>query len=276
MNTPHLLHGIIDTHIHTNPDTRKRRLNDLELAQEAARVGAKAIVIKSHQVSTMDRAQIAQFIVPDVKVFGGIVLNSYIGGINPAAVDIAIDLGAKFIWLPTAQSFHEKKLQEKNDGIQSVVDRKPIPSLVEILKKIAQANVILATGHLAPEETLIVVEAAKKLGVKKILINHPEWWSINMTLAQQKELSQYGVYFERCYATRPPGQDYIKNFETNLKSIEAIGYQSTILATDGGQMENPIWSDAYTEMITFFLDQGYSKEILHQITSQNAAQLLDI
>ena len=74
-----------------------------------------------------------------------------------------------------------------------------------------------------------------------------------MILAQQKQLSQYGVYFERYYATRPPGQDYIKNFETNLKSIEVIGYQSTILATDGGQME-----------------------ILHQITSQNAAQLLDI
>ena len=166
MNTPHLLHGIIDTHIHTNPDTRQRRLNDIQLAQEAARVGAKAIVIKSHQVSTMDRAQITQFVVPDVKIFGGIVLNSYIGGINPAAVDIAIDLGAKFIWLPTAQSFHEQKLQGKNGGIHSVVDGKPIPALIEILKKIAQANVILATGHLAPEKTLIVAEAAKKLGVK--------------------------------------------------------------------------------------------------------------
>ena len=98
--TETLLNGIIDIHIHTNPDVRGRRLSDLQLAAEARRVGARAIVIKSHLVTTMDRASIAREAVPGIEVFGGIVLNPHVGGLNAVAVDTAIKLGAKIVWLP--------------------------------------------------------------------------------------------------------------------------------------------------------------------------------
>ncbi|MDU2064621.1 MAG: DUF6282 family protein [Sporomusaceae bacterium] len=271
-----LLQGVIDTHIHTNPDVRLRRLNDIELAREALRVGAKAIVIKSHLVPTMDRASIAEFVVPGIRVFGGLTLNSYVGGINPAAVEVAIKMGAKIIWLPTADSSHEKRLQGKSGGVTSVVDRKVTPELLAVLKLIAEHNIVLGTGHLAPEETLIVVETAKQVGVQKIIVNHPEWWSINMSLAQQKELAQYGVFFERCYATRPPGEGYRKNFAINLEAVAAIGYESTILATDGGQTENPLWSEALAEHIDFFVQSGVSRVAIDQMTKINPAKLLDL
>ena len=272
-----LLKGIIDIHIHTNPDTRLRRFNDIELAQEAASVEAKAIVIKSHLVPTMDRASIAEFVVPKIRVFGGVVLNSYVGGINPAAVDVAIKMGAKIIWLPTSESEHEKKMQGKSGGIACVADNKPIPALSEVLKIIAENDVVLATGHLSPKESLIVVEEAKKLGVKKILINHPEWWSIAMTIDTQKELAQYGVFFERCYATRPPGdKDYTKNFATNLEAINQLGYESTVLATDGGQTENPMWSDEWVEIIEFMINAGISQNNLDKMTKENPAKLLNM
>ena len=48
--------GVIDMHVHTNPDLRLRAYDDLELTDAAVKVGARAIVIKTHQGTTMDRA----------------------------------------------------------------------------------------------------------------------------------------------------------------------------------------------------------------------------
>lgn len=48
--------GLIDLHIHSAPDIRERKMNDLELMEAAVRLEARAIVIKSHFVSTQDRA----------------------------------------------------------------------------------------------------------------------------------------------------------------------------------------------------------------------------
>ena len=53
------LKGICDMHVHTNPDLRHRAYSDLELADAAVRVGARAIVIKSHLGFTVNRAAIA-------------------------------------------------------------------------------------------------------------------------------------------------------------------------------------------------------------------------
>lgn len=276
MEYMNFLEGVIDLHIHTNPDIRQRRLNDIELAREAARVKARAIVIKSHLVPTMDRAAIAEHVVPGVRVFGGIVLNPYVGGLNKAAVDVALQLGAKFVWLPTSWSSHERKLQGKNDGVVCVEDNKVVPELIDILKLVAGKRAILATGHLAPDEIVIVVDTARKLGVEKILINHPEWWSISMSIDLQKELATYGVYFERCYANRFPGKDYQKNFFTNLEAIEKVGYESTVIATDGGQLENPIWSEALGEYIAFLHKEGISQSIIDVMTKKTPAKLLDL
>ena len=50
------LKGVIDLHIHSGPDLRERRLDDLQLMEAAVERGIRAIVIKSHHVPTVDRA----------------------------------------------------------------------------------------------------------------------------------------------------------------------------------------------------------------------------
>ncbi|MBS1229129.1 MAG: hypothetical protein H6R17_2406 [Proteobacteria bacterium] len=273
--TENLLHGVIDIHIHTNPDIRTRRLSDLQLATEARRVGARAIVIKSHLVTTMDRASIAREAVPGIDVFGGIVLNAQVGGLNAVAVDTAIKMGAKLVWLPTSSSANERRRQGKSDGVETVVDGRVVPGLIPILKLIAQSDIALATGHLTPAETLIVVEEARKQGVAKIVVNHPEWATVDMSIDDQKRLAQFDVYFERCYA-RNVGGKYEKNFERNLQAMEALGFESTIVATDGGQVENPLWSDALTEYIGYLLNAGVPKATVDLMTKQNPARVLGL
>jgi len=270
------LRGIVDLHIHSAPDIRVRRHNDIEIAALARKVGARAIVIKSHVVPTMDRAYILQQLMPEIGIYGGITLNPQVGGINPDAVEVAIFQGAKIVWLPTMHSSNGHQAAGKPGGVESVIDGKVVPELVEVLKKIAASNIVLATGHLSPREIFIVVEKAKELGVEKILINHPENRFVNMTLADQKELSGYGVFFERCYA-RPIGNGkYELNFADNLKAIESVGYQSTIIATDGGQVENPIWSIAMGQHLKFLRQAGLSQESIDQMIRVFPARLLGL
>lgn len=270
-----LLQGVVDIHIHTNPDIRLRRLSDLQLAAEARRVGARAIVIKSHLVTTMDRATIAREAVPGIDVFGGIVLNPHVGGLNAVAVDTAIKLGAKIVWLPTSFSANERKRQGKSDGIETVMGGKAAPALIPILKMVAEADIALGTGHGTPAEILVVVEEARKQGVGKIIVNHPEWTTIDMSIDDQKRLAQFDVFFERCYA-RNVGGAYEKNFYRNLKAMEAIGFESTIVATDGGQVENPMWSEALAEYIRFLRQAGVPSAALDRMTKTNPARVLGL
>jgi len=270
-----LLSGVIDIHIHTAPDVRARRLDDLELAAEARRVGARAIVIKSHVVPTAARAQIAGRATPGILVFGGITLNPQVGGLNPAAVETAIKMGAKIVWLPTAWSANDRRRQGRNDGVETVIDGRVVPALVPILEMVAESGVALATGHQSPAECRTVVAEARRRGVKTIVVNHPEWTSIDMSIAEQKALTGYGVYFERCYA-RNVGGRYEKNLRRNLEAIEALGFESTIVATDGGQVENPLWSEALSEYIAFLLDAGLPRAAVDRMTKENPARVLGI
>lgn len=270
-----LLQGVIDIHIHTSPDVRVRRLTDLELAAEAKRVGARAVVIKSHVVPTACRAFIAQQATPGVQVFGGVTLNPHIGGLNALAVETALKLGGKFVWLPTAWSANDRKLAGHNDGIEVLDNGKVVPELAGILKLVASYNAVLGTGHLTPKESLIIIEEARKLGVQKIVVNHPEWTTVNMSIAEQKELAGFDVYFERCYARAVKGK-YESNLKRNLEAMEALGFESTIVATDGGQVENPLWSEALAEYIGFLLAAGVPQKTVDMMTKTTPAKLLDL
>ena len=95
------LTGLVDIHIHTAPDTVARRIDDLQAAREARAAGMRAILIKSHVTCTADRAAIVEKAVDGIRVLGGLALNEPVGGLNPHAVDAALRLGAKEIWMPT-------------------------------------------------------------------------------------------------------------------------------------------------------------------------------
>ena len=78
--------GVCDMHVHTNPDLRLRAYDDFELADAAIRVGARAIVIKTHLGFTVNRAYLTNQYVKRVygentgfTMYGGVVMNKYTG-----------------------------------------------------------------------------------------------------------------------------------------------------------------------------------------------------
>lgn len=280
------LKGVIDLHVHSNPDVRFRAYDDFELMEAGIRVGARAIVIKSHQGSTVERAYLCNRYNErihsggnDFVMFGGITLNRHVGGINPAAVENALKLGGKIVWLPTLSTRnHMLKLGTSTDGCVDVVrDGKIVPELKDVLRLVKDHGVILATGHLSPQECVIVVEAARAMGVRKIVVSHPEWWIVGMSLEQQlRMVRDYDVYLERCFAQNMGGGRYKSNLPDNLEAIRTCGYRNVLISTDGGQVENPHWEIALERYIQFMAEHGIPAQWIHHMTHDAQASLLGL
>lgn len=280
------LKGVIDMHVHSNPDIRHRAYDDFELMEAAIRVGARAIVIKTHQGTTVDRAylcnrhnEIMHHGDNDFTMFGSVTLNRQMGGLNAAAVESGLKLGAKVIWLPTqsARNNLEKQKGDLTKAVEVIRDGKIVPELQDIFQLIKDFDVVLGTGHLSPEEIFRVVEAARNAGVRKIVVTHPEWWMVGMSLEDQVRLVQdYDIILEHCFAQPMGGGKYKSNLPLNLEAIQACGYKNVMVSTDGGQVENPFWEAALEQYIQYLADHGISEEQIFYMTHEIQTRLLNL
>ncbi len=280
------LKGVIDMHVHSNPDIRHRAYDDFELTEAAVRVGARAIVIKTHQGTTVDRAYLCNRYNErvhggdnDFTMFGGVTMNRQVGGINPAAVESGLKLGAKVIWLPTqsARNHLVKNKADTTNCVEVVKDGKVVPELNSVFQLIKDHDAVLGTAHVSPEECFRVVEAARDAGVKKIVVTHPEWWLVGMSLEDQVRIvKDYDVILEHCYAQPLGGGKYKSNLEMNLEAVRACGYEHVMVCTDGGQVENPNWEIALEEYMQYLADHGITESQLYYMTHTIQAGLLGI
>jgi hypothetical protein len=219
-------------------------------------------------------AAAVQGCVPDLEVFGGLALNEWVGGLNPAAVEAAIAMGAKEIWMPTLSAENERaRLGRPGTGI-TVLDGggRLKPPVAEILRMIAARDIILGTGHLSAVEIVSVVRAARQTGVRKILVTHPEIEFIRLPLAVQKEIAGPGLFFERCFAR----SIFALDWDGLASAIRATGVESNVLATDLGQPDNPDPVSGYAEMVAAYAARGFSAAELEWMTCRNPAQLLNL
>ena len=271
------LQGLIDLHLHTAPDVTPRRCSDLEAARLARDAGMRALLIKSHDAPTAARAALAEEAVGGIRVFGGLALNAATGGLNPAAVEAALRMGAVEIWMPTRSAAHVLPQGGRPAGL-SPFDRRgrPRPGVREILALIREADAILGTGHLSPAETVRLVRLARRLGVHKVLVTHPEAPFIAMDVATQRALAAEGACFERCalFATPPgaPGASVARI----AAEIRAVGVASTVLATDLGQPQGALPVDGLRAFLAGLLGEGFSPDEVRRMAGQHPARLLGL
>src|SRR6266496_4560009 len=199
------LEGAIDLHYPPCPDPFPRLADDIHIAVAARDAGLAALVLKCHHESTVSRAYLVQRIVPGIRVFGGVVLNSYVGGINPAAVEAALRLGGKEVWMPTVDAGYHAQVHGGAGGYDAqkggrggegvwVTDNegKLKPEVSEVLKLVAEHNAILGTCHLSPREIVALVKEARKLGVQKVVVTHPFFKVPNLDLPTLEEVVRLG------------------------------------------------------------------------------------
>src|ERR1019366_692582 len=101
------LKGAIDFHVHSSPDEVPRAIDADDLAKLAKEKGMRGLVLKNHHESTAALAYMVRKEVPGIEIFGGIALNSSVGGINLEAVKrMTMMKGGwgRVVWLPTVDS----------------------------------------------------------------------------------------------------------------------------------------------------------------------------
>jgi hypothetical protein len=293
-----LMVGACDLHIHAGPDTVPRQHDLLEVAQEASDAGMRALGIKDHNTTTADRVTLAKAVVPEsITLIGGIVLNYAVGGFNLEAVDKALNLGAKIVWMPsmdsslTIEKVHVTqetpwllpfvRLQEPGKGL-TVLDEWPsgnkiLPEVQEILKLIAEKDAVLDTCHLSAHECATLIDEALDIGVKRIIVTHPNC-SVNlMTIEQQKALVAKGSGVYVSYAFLPCMPLFDRQHPKEIaKMMTEVGVDRCIIFSDFGQPVNPTPVEGYKMFLASLLALGMDEKDLHQVATVNPARLLSL
>jgi hypothetical protein len=278
MRLPDFLHGAADLHVHSSPDVDPRRYDDIDLAREAARAGMSALLIKSHQNSTVERATLVSRIVPGIRILGGLVLNETVGGLNPAAVEVALRLGARQVWMPTRSARnHRWHLGPRDDGITIFgPDGRVVPAVDRILDLIAPSECVLGTGHLSPKESVALIGRARARGVRRILVTHPEWKVTFFPCALQRELAaDRGLWFERCYVSTTHRCGFTP-MKTITDAIADVGIASTILSTDLGQPDTPPPVEGLCLYAEALRASGFSADDIRRMSVDHPCGLLGV
>lgn len=287
------LTNAIDLHVHTHPCLFPRLCDDMGAARAALAAGMKGIVLKCHHESTVSRAREVSRQLPELKVFGGIVLNNYVGGINPDAVEAALRLGGKIVWMPTVDADYHARIHgsrgryDVQEGGRSSSgngpggiricgeDQEVTDQVTEVLTLVAEHDAVLATCHLSPDEIYILVKAARAHGVSKILITHPFFKVPNLSLSQLKELVALGATAEFGYCTISPMWNYA-TVDKVLGAIKEIGVEHAVLVSDGGQRHNPMPNECLRVFAQCLFERGLSVEQLKRMIVENPKILLGL
>jgi hypothetical protein len=268
------LDGFIDPHVHSAPEHIPRLLDDISLARQALQAKMSGILIKSHTTLTADRATIAAKMVPGIRVWGGLVLNYAVGGFNPAAVETALAYGAAEIWMPTIDAINHRAFHGQAGRGLGIQPGELPDTLHQILELIASHGVILGTGHLSSAEIRILVCAAREHGVKKIMITHPEAPFIDMEISIQRELAAWGCLFERTWVFTTPALGRMLKPDRLTQGIREVGFESTVLATDMGQVGNPPPVEGFQAFILTCRAAGFDEGQIRRMAATNVEQWL--
>jgi len=269
------LTGVIDMHVHAGPDSLPRAMNDLEAARRARDAGLRAIVLKNHFTMTADRAALALEQVEGLEIFGGIALNRAVGGINPEAVrqSVAFDGGrGKVVWLPTFDAeFYVKRAGTGATYVSVMKNGNPVAELVEVFQIVAENNLILAMGHSAPEEVLVLIPFAKKQGVRQILVTHV--FGQDATNLQMQQMADAGAMMELDWLAAYTNPELLKDY---VEVIQSIGAEHFIISSDFGQAGNPDHATGMRQFIKALIEAGINQAQIQVMARNNPATLLGL
>lgn len=286
------LRGAIDFHLHSHEGEGYRR-NLVEIAEEASSAGMSALVIKNLFGTSQEACHIANKQLGRTCLYPSLTLGRTTGGLNPSAVDhfSKADPANRVVEMPVFDSLHEVRLRglSENQGVAILRDGQPAPKLTQILKMVAERAMVLKTGHTAPAESLKLIRLARNAGVKKIVVTHATGSPVMATPGEQKEMADLGALIEHCLIKFMPISRLrnIKRFPNwqgtpfgdldYLKaSLESVGPERCIAATDAGQLYNPSPLESFIYLLYLLEELGCSTEEIKMMTTNNPRKLLDI
>jgi hypothetical protein len=275
---PVSLEGVIDFHSHSSPDVTSRSVSSFQVIRNAKAAGMRAVVLKNHYVSTAALAELAMLEVGGIQVYGGIVLNRSNGGINPEAVRRMVEVEGhrgKVVWLPTFDAENQVNFDHTGRPFVPVVkDGRPVPAMAEIFKLVVANDLIFATGHSSPTESLILLAAARQAGVKRMLVTHVLSSSTRATIEQMKAMAGLGATMEVVWLAHLGNKPL--PVSVCVQAIQAVGAEHFLMSSDLGQPGNPVHTQGLRDFITALKAGGITDREIDLITRNNPARLLGL
>jgi hypothetical protein len=274
------LTGAIDLHAHYGPDSYARQWDAFEVVKLAKERGMRGIVLKNHWTESAGLAQLVRkYGAQGIEVFGSVTLDTPVGGVNPMAVRYLADVEGQWgriVWMPTHDSEHEVDYY-KETRARAVVSRngKLIPEVFDVLDLIQERNLTLATGHVTPQEVLMIMAEAKQRGITRIIVTHPLLGPqfTDMSLPQMQEAVKLGGAIEiTAGALSREGPAKVRAIEV----IKALGTQHVFIASDSGLVGTPNHPDALATAAKSLRAAGFNESDLKRMFKDTPARLVGL
>jgi hypothetical protein len=291
---PLRIENAVDLHVHFHPDYIRapegwdvgEGVPVMETAKEAADEGYAAVVLKSHGFGSAPLAKTVEGVEPRLRVFGGICTDFPTGGLNPFAIEAALALDTKIVWLPTgdgACDFERRYAGSPHFALGPVrvvdADDVLVPAAHEIADLAREADAVLATGHTTAAEHYAVVKSFASKA--KVLVTHAgeDMVGPGLTLSQISELADLGAVIElSAMHCQTVGQRAGRPFEEMVALIKAAGVERCVLSSDYGWSANlvPRPVSGMRDFLEALWDIGVSEADLQTMVSDNPARLLNM
>ena len=267
------LNGAVDIHFHVGPDSYPRSVDALEAAKIALSRGMRGAVLKHHFSQTAGLAYLARKAAPGFEAFGGIALNTPVGGLNVEAIRHMIEIEGgygKVVWMPT----HDGESEGRRENLPFVAVSKDgalLPAAREVIAFVAQHQLTLETGHSTPAEQLMIVREAKRAGAQHIIVTHEGNIPGPMTTEQLKEAASLGAFIEFCTtgitAATAPGK---------IARIREIGAEHVIISSDVGLLGAPLHPDSLAWFAKRLRAAGVTEREIDLMYKDNPATALGL
>jgi hypothetical protein len=294
----HLLQGAIDSHVHCCPHINARTVTVFEAVRAAAAAGLRGLGLMDVFANSSGLAALAMRELGHlgVDVFGGIILEPYVGGVSRRSVDLALDMGygpgtgARFVSLPC----HHTRMVARSEGRSpayveaclAIPAQGPIQDeIAAIMDRCAERDVVFNTGHITAEECVRAVEEARGRGVGRVLCPAAYYKPDEV-----RELVRLGAFVEfsffvMSHATQV-GQTMIDaerhrsfplvELEAVAANIRAAGPERVVLGSDSGSYVLPPPVEAFREFLIMIEGAGFTADEIRRMTADNPAHLFKV
>lgn len=289
-----ILEGMYDVHVHCGPSTADRSVDAAEMLKLTEEAGYAGFVVKDHYVPALLGTKMVEKHLGNgsCKVYGCLVLNNAVGGLNVNAVDKARQLDTAMVYFPTVSSNTHIE-NHKGSGFvggagASDVDEEPIviadkdgnlnSKAEEVIEYMAKHDMVLGTGHGNEIEVDATVRKAFEAGMKRVIVTHPHY-QVGATIEDMRIWAEMGAYIEiNACVFKDGGSEVATSVELSVakEMIDACGVDSIIIDTDYGQTSN---SDPVEGMYKFVnaLEEhfGITEEEINIMTKKNPKELFN-
>ena len=283
-----ILKGAYDLHVHCSPDVVPRAQDCFDLAQAAQLAGLAGVGLKDHTTSTVGRCHTLNRMFPDgPRFFSSIALNPPVGGLNPAAVEAALVSGIDIVYFPTYSAAHHINILGKEvtpvphpqDGPQllTVLDQNGnlLSEVETIIRSIASHDAVLATGHISPSESLVLLKRAMESGVRRMVVTHASQSVPDMSVTEQQQAVEMGAMIEHAFLAVTECCPGTTSLETVSQQIRAVGVQHVVLSSDFGQPANGAPVEAFGQHAQRLAEFGFSSSEMKCMLRDNPRQLVE-